>query len=320
VAVLAELRTRNGMGMMRRPKALKWAAKHDLVVTTVAALAEWQREQEACSPLPVPRPAPAPALPASEFDALRAALAANQHVLEQLVNTLRPVPGAADDTRELARCALTLTLSNGRVTPGWQLACFGAPAAPHRVLLYGQVAQAAQPSLSASGEIWAAEDDAVVVRIHSDCWWGDALGSAHCDCGAQLQAALQRIVDVGAGVLIFPAGHEGRGIGIVAKTQAYAAAQAAGSAALDTFAANEAVGHPPDARDYRAAARILVALGVRRVHLLTANPDKVAALEDLVVTVSPLEVGVTPHNAAYVQQKKQRHAAASPPVRRAADA
>ena len=116
--------------------------------------------------------------------------------------------------------------------------------------------------------------DAPLVRLHSECWTGDVLGSLRCDCGEQLGRALTAIVADGAGVLIYLR-QEGRGIGLANKLLAYTLQDGG----LDTVAANAALGLPVDAREYGAAAAILAELGLERVRLMTNNPAKAAALE-----------------------------------------
>ncbi len=140
-----------------------------------------------------------------------------------------------------------------------------------------------------------------VVRVHSECLTGDAFGSARCDCGPQLDAALEIAAEQG-GAVVYLRGHEGRGIGLLAKVAAYALQDEG----RDTVEANLDLGWPADRREYGSAAAILRALGVERVQLLTNNPAKVAGLRAHgveVVEVRGLEVGRTPQNEAYLRTK-----------------
>ena len=139
------------------------------------------------------------------------------------------------------------------------------------------------------------------VRVHSECLTGDAFGSARCDCGPQLDAALE-IAAAEGGAVVYLRGHEGRGIGLLAKVAAYALQDDG----RDTVEANVDLGWPADRREYGAAAAILADLGVQRVQLLTNNPAKVAGLRAHgidVTQVRGLEVGRTPHNEAYLRTK-----------------
>jgi 3,4-dihydroxy 2-butanone 4-phosphate synthase/GTP cyclohydrolase II len=143
-----------------------------------------------------------------------------------------------------------------------------------------------------------------LVRVHSECLTGDALGSARCDCGPQLAASLQRVAAEG-GVVVYLRGHEGRGIGLLAKLVAYHLQDAG----LDTVEANVRQGLPVDAREYGAAAAVLADLGLDDVRLLTNNPDKAAGLRANGIRVSerlPLEVGAGPDNASYLRVKRDR--------------
>jgi 3,4-dihydroxy 2-butanone 4-phosphate synthase/GTP cyclohydrolase II len=145
----------------------------------------------------------------------------------------------------------------------------------------------------------------VLVRVHSECLTGDVLGSLRCDCGAQLSAGLDAVAAEGRGVVLYLRGHEGRGIGLVHKLQAYRL-QDLGQ---DTVDANLALGLPADARDYGIAAQILYDLGVRSVRLLTNNPDKRAGLEGYGLDVLgrvPLPVTATPENLRYLRTKRDR--------------
>ncbi|WP_283093343.1 3,4-dihydroxy-2-butanone-4-phosphate synthase [Acetobacter persici] len=151
----------------------------------------------------------------------------------------------------------------------------------------------------------AAQGAVPLVRMHSECVTGDALGSLRCDCGTQLHAALRAIGKAESGVLVYVRGHEGRGIGLVNKIRAYELQDAG----LDTVDANHRLGFATDARDWAAAAGILRDLGVGQLDLLTNNPDKVRALEArgfLVRKRIALETPVNPHNRAYLHAKRQR--------------
>jgi 3,4-dihydroxy 2-butanone 4-phosphate synthase/GTP cyclohydrolase II len=150
-----------------------------------------------------------------------------------------------------------------------------------------------------------AGDEPVLTRVHSECLTGDVFASHRCDCGPQLHEALERVAKAGRGVVIYLRGHEGRGIGLVAKLQAYAL-QDGGH---DTVDANLELGLPADARHYGAATQILRDLGVRSVRLLTNNPDKTSSLEDYGVPVAervPLTPHPNDHNLAYLQTKRDR--------------
>lgn len=150
----------------------------------------------------------------------------------------------------------------------------------------------------------AAAADGAIVRVHSECLTGEAFGSLKCECGPQLDAALETIQQDG-GVVIYLRGHEGRGIGLINKLRAYRLQEDG----LDTLDANLALGLPIDARDYSAATAILTDLGVDRVRLLTNNPEKVRQLEAHGITVSerlPLVVGVGTGNTGYLDTKRHR--------------
>ena len=146
--------------------------------------------------------------------------------------------------------------------------------------------------------------DPVVVRVHSECLTGDALGSLRCDCGPQLHAALEAIVKQGWGCLLYLR-QEGRGIGLHAKIQAYHL-QDKGA---DTLDANLMLGLPADGRDYSIAASMLTALDIPRVSLLSNNPNKKEQLEKHGIKVEnliPLVVGVGDGNRAYLETKVER--------------
>ncbi|WP_061962134.1 bifunctional 3,4-dihydroxy-2-butanone-4-phosphate synthase/GTP cyclohydrolase II [Demequina flava] len=143
-----------------------------------------------------------------------------------------------------------------------------------------------------------------VVRVHSECLTGDAFGSLRCDCGPQLDAAVARVAAEG-GAVVYLRGHEGRGIGIVAKIRAYGLQDAG----RDTVDANTDLGLPIDRREYGAAAAILADLGLTEVRLMTNNPAKVAAMRASGITITervPHRYGEHPENAAYLRTKIER--------------
>jgi 3,4-dihydroxy-2-butanone 4-phosphate synthase/GTP cyclohydrolase II len=143
-----------------------------------------------------------------------------------------------------------------------------------------------------------------LLRIHSQCLTGDVLGSLRCDCGDQLDLAMQTIALDGCGLLIYEH-QEGRGIGLMAKLQAYSLQDMG----LDTVEANHALGFRSDYRDYALSIAILQDFGVRRVRLLSNNPDKVYALTDAgidVVERVDCEVSLNPHSSTYLQTKKEK--------------
>jgi 3,4-dihydroxy 2-butanone 4-phosphate synthase/GTP cyclohydrolase II len=144
-----------------------------------------------------------------------------------------------------------------------------------------------------------------LVRIHSECLTGDALGSERCDCGRQLARAKELISEEGSGTIVYVRGHEGRGIGLLPKLAAYALQDGG----LDTVDANLELGFEVDARSYRGAAAVLLHLGIRRVRLLTNNSRKVEALvaDGIdVVRREPLVVPLSTENVAYLSSKRRR--------------
>jgi len=143
-----------------------------------------------------------------------------------------------------------------------------------------------------------------LVRIHSQCLTGDVFHSLRCDCGPQLEMALSMIAEEGAGIVLYEQ-QEGRGIGLMAKLQAYELQDAG----LDTVEANEKLGFKADHRDFTLPGEIFKALGVTRVRLLSNNPDKVEALERAGVQVVervPCEVEAGPQAEEYLKVKKEK--------------
>jgi 3,4-dihydroxy 2-butanone 4-phosphate synthase / GTP cyclohydrolase II len=170
-----------------------------------------------------------------------------------------------------------------------------------RVLAYKDRTTGTDHVAIVSGDL---SETAPLVRVHSECLTGEVFGSLKCECGPQLDAALDAIAADG-GVVVYMRGHEGRGIGLINKLRAYSLQERG----LDTVDANLALGLPADARDYAAAAGILADLGVEKVRLLTNNTDKVTQLRDWgldVVEQVPLVVGVGPNNHQYLETKRDR--------------
>ena len=143
-----------------------------------------------------------------------------------------------------------------------------------------------------------------LVRLHSECLTGDALGSLRCDCGEQLRNALKLVgEDRQGGAVLYLRGQEGRGIGLANKIKAYALQERG----FDTVEANTELGFPADMRDYGVAVQMLGALGIGRLRLLSNNPRKRAALERYGITVTErrgLRIGPNPHNATYLETKR----------------
>ena len=161
--------------------------------------------------------------------------------------------------------------------------------AEHVALVYGDLSDGAD----------------VLVRVHSECLTGDVFGSLRCDCGPQLQAALAAVAKEGRGVVLYMRGHEGRGIGLLHKLQAYQLQDAG----RDTVDANLDLGLPADARDYGTGAQILVDLGIHTMRLITNNPAKRAGLEGYGLQITgrePTPVRAHPENVRYLRTKRDR--------------
>jgi 3,4-dihydroxy 2-butanone 4-phosphate synthase/GTP cyclohydrolase II len=147
--------------------------------------------------------------------------------------------------------------------------------------------------------------ESVLVRVHSECFTGDVLGSIRCDCGIQLNEALRKISEEGEGIVVYIRGHEGRGIGLRHKLEAYALQDGG----LDTVEANVELGFSPDSRDYGVGAQILADLGVHTMRLLTNNPTKRAGLEGYGLTIVervPLQSDPNPENLRYLETKREK--------------
>ncbi len=173
---------------------------------------------------------------------------------------------------------------------------------PFRVHVYESVLNKEAHAALVCGEIGDGAD--VLVRVHSSCLTGDVFHSARCDCGPQLDAAMQRIAKEGRGVLLY-LNQEGRGIGLANKIRAYELQDAG----LDTVEANERLGFKPDQRDYGIGAQILRDLGIRTRRLLTNNPRKFIGLQGYglsVVESLPIEIAPSDHTRRYLRTKKEK--------------
>ncbi|MGH8987599.1 MAG: bifunctional 3,4-dihydroxy-2-butanone-4-phosphate synthase/GTP cyclohydrolase II [Acidimicrobiales bacterium] len=170
-----------------------------------------------------------------------------------------------------------------------------------RALVYESVLDGEQHLALVKGQVGPEE----LVRVHSECLTGDVFGSLRCDCGPQLHAALDLIEEEGRGVVVYLRGHEGRGIGLAGKIQAYKLQEQG----HDTVDANLALGHPADSREYGIGAQMLVDLGVTTMRLMTNNPTKRGGLEGFgldVIERVPLQLAPNPENLAYLRTKRER--------------
>ena len=178
-----------------------------------------------------------------------------------------------------------------------------AKAREFRALVYESVLDNEQHLALVMGDVAGTED--VLVRVHSECLTGDVFGSLRCDCGPQLHAAMDMIEREGRGVLIYLRGHEGRGIGIAHKLQAYELQDGG----LDTVDANVELGLPVDSREYGIGAQILVDLGITTMRLLTNNPAKRGGLEGFglqIVERMPIHTVPNEENIRYLRTKRDR--------------
>ena len=172
-----------------------------------------------------------------------------------------------------------------------------------RSIAYESVTDARTHVALVMGDVGDGRD--VLTRVHSECLTGDVFGSLRCDCGGQLDRAMELIGREGRGVILYVRGHEGRAIGITHKLRAYALQDRG----RDTVEANLELGFPADQRDYGIGAQILYDLGVRSMRLLTNNPEKRAGLEGhgLAITARlPLQTDPTPQNVGYLRAKREK--------------
>jgi len=177
------------------------------------------------------------------------------------------------------------------------------PAGAFTSVVYESVLDGEQHMAFVMGDVAGQED--VLVRVHSECLTGDVFGSLRCDCGPQLNSALERIAAEGRGVLVYLRGHEGRGIGLGHKIRAYRLQEDG----ADTVDANLELGLPVDSREYGIGAQMLVDLGITTMRLMTNNPIKYGGLEGFGLDITdrvPLQSSPTEHNIDYLRTKQQR--------------
>lgn len=185
-------------------------------------------------------------------------------------------------------------------------ACTPLPTAYGEFTAYGYLSLVDEKPYVAMVMGDVADGGDTLVRMHSGCLTGDALGSQLCDCGEQLRRSQELIAAEGRGVIVYIQHHEGRGIGIMQKLKAY---ELQHDQQLDTIEANRALGHPVDARDYGVGAQVLYDLGLRRVRFLTNNPKKRVGLEAYGITVVeqvPITAAPNPHNIRYLRTKRDK--------------
>ncbi|MFI8527806.1 3,4-dihydroxy-2-butanone-4-phosphate synthase [Promicromonospora sukumoe] len=277
VGGIAEL-VRDDGAVMRLPEALALAEEHGLVLLTVSDLVAWRTEHDPVAPAGAGEAGTESAGPGSAGPGSVGPESALGPWVERVA--VAALPTRHGDFRVVAYRDLRTGAEHLALTPE-------VPA--------GRGARHEQGSGHGSGH-------SSLVRVHSECLTGDGLGSLRCDCGPQLEASLEAVAAEG-GAVVYLRGHEGRGIGLAAKIQAYALQDLG----LDTVEANVELGLPVDAREYGAASAILADLGLDRVTLLTNNPEKVMGLRAAgtdVVGRRGLVVGQGVHNHRYLETKR----------------
>lgn len=289
--IICEVMREDGT-MMRLEELSHFAAVHKLPVISVEQLAQYrralQRADHANAPdrssdQPSDQPSGAPVGSPAETGSITGSITGSATGTTAHADTISTVAEPAEPlVTEIGRSALPTAHGN------FEIVVFrDRQGLEHSALLKGDPASVSP-----------------LTRVHSECLTGDGFGSLRCDCGAQLQAAMQTIEKAGTGVVLYLR-QEGRGIGLGNKIRAYELQDQG----LDTVDANHQLGFPADARTYDVAAAMLQSLGISSIRLLSNNPDKHSALENLGIRVServPHVVGAHEHNEAYLKTKAEK--------------
>ncbi len=201
------------------------------------------------------------------------------YIKNNLKNTIRP----------LSSCELVLGNNLGK----WELVCYnsGDQSDPHKILI--------------KGDIWSTSEP-ILTRVHSECFTGDVLGSLLCDCGEQLHRSLDLISTKGTGIIILPARHEGRGIGLINKIRAYKIIKKS-SGMINTYEANKLLGFGEDERDFGSVRHILDDLQIKKICLMTENPNKIEQLKDKIAGTIPIKCTPNKYNFNYLKIKSITH-------------
>jgi 3,4-dihydroxy 2-butanone 4-phosphate synthase/GTP cyclohydrolase II len=280
--------------MLRLPELIPFARKHGLSIISIADLIAYRRRTEGAGGTGNGDTAEGTEGTAAA-DGAEARRAARPHPV--------PSPALADD-EATGTHGLVDAGATGPAPTVRREAVVSLPTSHGDFTAYGyRAADGVEHVALVHGDLGDGQD--VLARVHSECLTGDVFGSARCDCGPQLEAALDRVRAEGRGVVVYLRGHEGRGIGLMSKLRAYELQERG----RDTLDANLELGLPADARDYGAGARILKDLGVRSVRLMTNNPDKSEALLRHGLEVSgrePMPVQAGEHNIRYLRTKRDR--------------
>eukprot|EP01112_Ceratiomyxa_fruticulosa_P008343 TRINITY_DN215_c0_g1_i1.p1 TRINITY_DN215_c0_g1~~TRINITY_DN215_c0_g1_i1.p1 ORF type:complete len:648 (+),score=150.74 TRINITY_DN215_c0_g1_i1:241-2184(+) len=195
----------------------------------------------------------------------------------------------SSEIRLLAECKIPIS-REGRNLGDWAVRCYGDKHfCRHIALIKGDISEHEEPLL---------------VRVHSECFTSEVLGSMKCDCKEQLDAAFIKIHAKGKGVILYVDGHEGRGIGLPHKLKAYELQRLKG---IDTFVANEELGLPKDARKYDTPKAILRELKVSNIEIMTNNPHKIEAFREFINSSSPLTIPATEFNKSYLEAKEKAY-------------